>query len=153
MVHTDLPLEYPQLEKYIYSTSLSTSIIKNFIRVDDHVVFNSLRSSHDIWRYRSESTLAQVMTSCSHYVDQWWEQFHKKYLWTWSGDYTFEIDTTSPRRQWVNAYLCWDVTDTVYLTCTWLCGSARAWFMVQVLSAHDISFRFFLLILQYAIRN
>ena len=48
------------------------------------VTFNSLRPSDAIWRHRSGSTLAQVMACCltapSHYLNQCWQQFHKRYL-------------------------------------------------------------------------
>ena len=84
---------------------------------------NSLRPSDAIWRQKTGSTLAQVMTCClaspSHYLKQCW-LFISKDMWhscehsftidtsainhrNWLQNYFSEISLKSPRSQWVKS--------------------------------------------------
>ena len=80
---------------------------------------NSLGPSDAIWRWRSWSTLVQVMACCltapSHYLNQCW-LITSKVLWYSSEDiiirrfedtnqYIFKITLRSPKGQWANGYL------------------------------------------------
>ena len=85
-------------------------------------IFNTLWPSDAIWRWRSWSTLVQVMTCCltapSHYLNQIW-LIIRKVSWhssegkftagtsainhcNWHEKNSFEISLKSPRPQWVN---------------------------------------------------
>ena len=76
-------------------------------------MINSLGSSDAMWRWRSWSTLVQVMACCltapSHYLNQCW-LIISKVLWHSSEDimirrfedYIFKITLRSPRGQWLN---------------------------------------------------
>ena len=75
-------------------------------------MLNSSGPTDAIWRWRSWSTLVQVMACCltapSHYLNQRW-LIISKILWHSSGDiiirfenYIYKIALRSPRGQWVN---------------------------------------------------
>ena len=87
--------------------------------------FNSLGPGGAIWRWRSVSTLVQVMACCltapSHYLKQCWliiskvlwhssediiiRRFADTNQWSKIEDYIFKITLRSPRGQWVKIYI------------------------------------------------
>ena len=103
---------------------------------------NSLWPSDAIWRYRSGSTLAQVMACClmapSHYLNQCWLITSKVHWhssegnfakdtsaisqWNWLENYFSKILFKSPRGQWVkNLAMLYALHRSVYWFHYWWC--------------------------------
>ena len=112
------------------ATTSTTPMILVLVQIDETCKFlmnktvNLLGPSDAIWRWRSWSTLVQVMACCltapSHYLNQCWLVI-SKVLWHSSDDIIkrtfkdnnqwskienniFKITLRSPRGQWVNSY-------------------------------------------------
>ena len=110
------------------------------------LIFNSLGPSDAIWRWGSWSTLVQVMACCltapSHYQNQCWlvnrvllcyslkdnsaGNVHESNHCNTYENYTFEINATYPRGQWVKITATSPIGQWVYvlLQCLW-CGTGN----------------------------